>query len=69
MSFNQQLSPWQHPIVGQDPGVGGRYINYANGVRQHLPAADVAGKLYWYGKFTGNMYKDFKPGASAILTA
>src|SRR5215510_6071575 len=43
-------------------GVGGRYINYSNGVRQYQPAADVAGKLYWYGRFVGNMYKDFKPG-------
>jgi glycosyltransferase involved in cell wall biosynthesis len=47
------------PSVG---GVGGRYINYFNGVRQYPPAADVAGKLYWYGRFVGNMYKDFKPG-------
>ena len=46
------------PSVG---GVGGRYVNYSNGVRQNLPAADVAGKLYWYGRFVGNMYKDFKP--------
>jgi GT2 family glycosyltransferase len=47
------------PSIG---GVGGRYINYFHGVRQYPPAADVAGKLYWYGKFVGNMYKDFKPG-------
>jgi GT2 family glycosyltransferase len=47
------------PSIG---GVGGRYIHYVDGVRQYLPAADVAGKLYWYGKFVGNMYKDFKPG-------
>jgi hypothetical protein len=42
--------------------VGGRYINYFNGVQQHPPAANVAGKLYWYGRFVGNMYKDFEPG-------
>jgi glycosyltransferase involved in cell wall biosynthesis len=47
------------PSIG---GVGGRYINYFNGVRQYPSAADVAGKLYWYGKVVGNMYKDFKPG-------
>ena len=47
------------PLIG---GVGGRCIHYSNGVRQHLPAADVAGKLYWYGKIVGNMYKEFKPG-------
>ena len=47
------------PSIG---GVGGRYINYFNGVRQYPPAVDVAGKLYWYGRFVGNMYKDFKPG-------
>jgi hypothetical protein len=47
------------PSIG---GVGGRYINYSNGVRQYLPAANVAGRLYWYGRLVGNMYKDFKPG-------
>ena len=47
------------PSVG---GVGGRYVYYLNGEQQHLPPADVAGKLYWYGRFVGNMYKDFKPG-------
>jgi glycosyltransferase involved in cell wall biosynthesis len=47
------------PSIG---GVGGRYVNYSNGVRQCLPSADVAGKLYWYGRFVGNMYKDFRPG-------
>jgi glycosyltransferase involved in cell wall biosynthesis len=50
---------YANPSIG---GVGGRYINYSNGVRQYLPAADVAGKLYWYGRFVGNMYKDFRPG-------
>ena len=47
------------PSIG---GVGGRYLNYFNGVPQYLPPADVAGKLYWYGRYVGNMYKDFKPG-------
>jgi glycosyltransferase involved in cell wall biosynthesis len=47
------------PCIG---GVGGRYIDYCNDVLQYLPAANVAGKLYWYGRFIGNMYKDFKPG-------
>ena len=47
------------PSIG---GVGGRYLNYFNGVRQDPPAVDVAGKLYWYGRFVGNMYKDFRPG-------
>ena len=47
------------PSIG---GVGGRYVNDLNGVRQCLPSADVAGKLYWYGRFVGNMYKDFRPG-------
>ena len=46
---------------------GGRYINYADGMRQYLPAADAAGKLYWYGKFIGNMYKDFKPGRRVFV--
>ena len=48
-------------------GVGGRYINYSNGVRQYQPAADVAGKLYWYGRFVGNMYKDFTPGRPVFV--
>jgi glycosyltransferase involved in cell wall biosynthesis len=52
------------PSIG---GVGGRYINYFHGVRQYPPAADVAGKLYWYGKFVGNMYKDFKPGRPVFV--
>jgi GT2 family glycosyltransferase len=47
------------PSVG---GVGGRYVHYIEGEQQHLPPADVAGKLYWYGRFVGNMYMDFKPG-------
>lgn len=47
------------PSIG---GVGGRHVNYFNGVRQCLPTADVAGKLYWNGRFVGNMYKDFRPG-------
>jgi GT2 family glycosyltransferase len=47
------------PSIG---GVGGRYINYSDGMRQYLPPANVVGKLYWYGRFVGNMYKDFKPG-------
>ena len=47
------------PSIG---GVGGRYLNYSDGVPQYLPPADVAGKLYWYGRYVGNMYKDFKPG-------
>jgi hypothetical protein len=54
------------PSIG---GVGGRYINYFHGVRQYPPAADVAGKLYWYGRFVGNMYKDFKPGIRYLLIA
>jgi glycosyltransferase involved in cell wall biosynthesis len=47
------------PSIG---GVGGRCINYFNRLPQYPPAADVAGKLYWYGKLVGNMYKDFRPG-------
>jgi hypothetical protein len=46
------------PSIG---GVGGRSVNYSNNARQYLLAADVAGKLYWYGRYVGNMYKDFKP--------
>jgi GT2 family glycosyltransferase len=52
------------PSIG---GVGGRCINYFNGVRQYPPAADVAGKLYWYGRLVGNMYKDFKPGCPIFV--
>jgi len=52
------------PSIG---GVGGRYLNYFNGVRQDPPPVDVAGKLYWYGKFVGNMYKYFKPGCPVFV--
>jgi glycosyltransferase involved in cell wall biosynthesis len=52
------------PSIG---GAGGRCINYFNGVRQYPPAADVAGRLYWYGKFVGNMYKDFRPGRPVFV--
>jgi GT2 family glycosyltransferase len=52
------------PSIG---GAGGRYLNYFNGVRQDPPAVDVAGELYWYGKFVGNMYKYFKPGCPIFV--
>jgi len=52
------------PSIG---GVGGRYINHLNGVQQYLSPADVVGKLYWYGKFVGNMYKDFRRGGPVFV--
>jgi glycosyltransferase involved in cell wall biosynthesis len=39
-------------------GVGGRYINYFSGVLQHYPPARVVGKVFWYGRCVGNLYRD-----------
>lgn len=39
-------------------GVGGRYINYLNGVKQEVSPCSVVAKLFWYGKSVGNMYRD-----------
>ncbi len=39
-------------------GVGGRYINFLNGIKQQVSPCSVAAKLFWYGKSVGNMHRD-----------
>jgi len=46
---------YSDPNVG---GVGGRCINYFNGIMQTYPLADKVGKLFWYGRSIGNMYRE-----------
>ena len=38
-------------------GVGGRCINFCDGVEQKYPRTNTFGKLCWHGKPIGNMYK------------
>lgn len=53
--LGQILNYYVDPGVG---GVGGRYINYFSGVLQHYPPAKIVGKLSWFGRSVGNMYRD-----------
>ena len=46
---------YDDPKVG---GVGGRYINYFNGVLQHYPSVKRVGQLSCFGRSVGNMYCD-----------
>lgn len=46
---------YSDPSVG---GVGGRCINYFDGIKQEYPPVSVVAKLFWYGKPVGNMYCD-----------
>lgn len=40
-------------------GVGGRYVNFGDdGKLASYPAAVKVGKVYWYGRSVGNMYRD-----------
>lgn len=49
------LAHYKEESVG---GVGGRVVNYYNGVLQMYSVASVVGQLSWYGKSVGNMYRD-----------
>ena len=54
---------WLRKIVDQysDPkigGVGGRYVNFFDGIKQEYPSAKTVGKLFWFGRSVGNMYCD-----------
>ncbi|MDG1143870.1 MAG: glycosyltransferase family 2 protein, partial [Burkholderiales bacterium] len=48
-------SHYKSPDVG---AVGGRCINFFDGVEKKYPRTNVVGKLRWHGKPVGNMYKD-----------
>lgn len=39
-------------------GVGGRCINIFDGVVAVYPVAKVVGRIYWFGRAIGNMYRD-----------
>lgn len=43
------------PKIG---GVGGRYINFFNGIKQEELPCSVVAKLFWYGRSVGNMHRD-----------
>ncbi len=49
------LAPYSVDDVG---GVGGRCINIFNGIPATYPVAKEVGRLYWYGRGVGNMYRD-----------
>lgn len=49
------VAHYADPNVG---GVGGRYVNFFDGIKQEYPPADTVAKLRWYGKSIGNMYRD-----------
>ncbi len=46
------------PVVG---GVGGRAVDWWDGAKVHHPPVRTVGKLHWYGRLVGNMYRDFIP--------
>jgi GT2 family glycosyltransferase len=39
-------------------GVGGRYLNFYDGVEAKFPTATRVGRFHWWGVFEGNMYRD-----------
>lgn len=45
-------------------GVGGRCVNYFDGIKQHYPPVRRVGRLLWLGKPIGNMYCDCKFNSS-----
>jgi len=49
------LSHYREERIG---GVGGRCINYSDGVLQTYPPASAFGHLSWFGRSVGNMYRD-----------
>jgi glycosyltransferase involved in cell wall biosynthesis len=51
----QIVNHYDNPIVG---GVGGRCINYFDGVVQSYPPAKRVGQLSWFGRSVGNMYRE-----------
>ena len=49
------LAHYDDPTIG---AVGGRCVNYFDGVLQTYPPASTFGRLSWYGRSVGNMYRD-----------
>jgi glycosyltransferase involved in cell wall biosynthesis len=49
------IAHYADPLVG---GVGGRYINYFDGVKASYPRVKEVGLVKWSGKPIGNMYCD-----------
>jgi GT2 family glycosyltransferase len=51
----------------QVAGVGGRYVNYENGVQVIVPLARKVGRFHWHGTFEGNMYRALaQPGLREV---
>jgi cellulose synthase/poly-beta-1,6-N-acetylglucosamine synthase-like glycosyltransferase len=53
--LENMIRHYADPAVG---GVGGRCVNFFAGVEQKYALAFEFGRLLWYGKTIGNMYRD-----------
>lgn len=52
----ERLTSWyEDDLIG---GVGGRCVDFKNGVEMIYPSAKHIAKITWYGRCIGNMYRD-----------